>query len=240
METEEGYVSYSSQMNDTGSELFKTVEENVARMTNTSGPCKALLDMFQTNTSGPYKHQWSIQTPVVRVKLYFLQEASVDVKKLESYFQKRDSRQHTDKLVDVSGLTFEDVCGDNPCENGGTCGRQKHTYQCKCPEVWMGRHCTVKNEAAIRYRSSTVALGAAFGVITVILLVALLAAVVRNAADRKRIRRTQISFRRKQSKEDQLNDAGASVQVDETSGQHQSPGGKNDKSNDAVSPRPVL
>jgi len=32
METEEGYVSYSSQMNDTGSELFKTVEENVARM----------------------------------------------------------------------------------------------------------------------------------------------------------------------------------------------------------------
>ena len=55
-----------------------------------------------------------------------------------------------------------------------------------------------------------------------------------------RIRRTQISFRCKQSKEDQLNDAGASIQVDETSGQHQSPGGKNDKSNDAVSPRLVL
>ena len=55
-----------------------------------------------------------------------------------------------------------------------------------------------------------------------------------------RIRRTQISFRRKQSKEDQLNDAGASIQVDDTSGQHLSPGGKNDKPNDAVSPRPVL
>ena len=32
METEEGYVSYSREMKDTGSELYKTVVENVVHM----------------------------------------------------------------------------------------------------------------------------------------------------------------------------------------------------------------
>ncbi|KAI0229941.1 hypothetical protein LSAT2_019657 [Lamellibrachia satsuma] len=137
-------------------------------------------------------------------------------------------------------VSTTNVCSGSPCINGGKCVRDKHTYLCTCPEFWMGYNCAVENEPAIRYKSAAVALGTAFGVITAILLIALLAIFVRTVTGKKRMLRTgSQKYRCRSVKEDELSKTVAALEVANTSGQHQSPDNKNDKPKDVVSIRPV-
>ena len=41
----------------------------------------------------------------------------------------------------ISLVLDEDLCGSNPCKNGGTCQRIGGDFYCECGSGYAGRYC---------------------------------------------------------------------------------------------------
>lgn len=44
-------------------------------------------------------------------------------------------------MIDFFFLSGRDPCLVNPCHNNGTCVYMGTTYQCHCPEGFVGQYC---------------------------------------------------------------------------------------------------